>query len=230
MAGEKVSAIIPTIQKNLVVLGKLLDILNNDKAVSEIILINNSQTEITEFGKIKKLKIHNMQKNMYVNPSWNYGVEKAENDIFLVMNDDILPIKNFATKVLESGILDKKTTGLVGINPEFINQNDRLTTNNIEAPDDDGANLSFKTMNHYRNTGDWGSAFFGRKRNYYHIPDDLKIIFGDNYILQKNLDNAKFNYLITGIPFNHIHSLSSASPEFREVVNMDIQLQSKYIR
>lgn len=230
MAAEKVSAIIPTIQKNLVVLGKLLDILNKDKAVSEIILINNLQKDITEFGNIKKLKIVNMQKNMYVNPSWNYGVENAENDIFLVMNDDILPIKNFASKVLESGILDKKTTGLVGINSEFIHQNDRVTTTDITPPDDDGANLHFKNMNNYRNTGDWGSAFFGRKRNWYHIPDDLKIIFGDNFILQKNLDNAKINYQISGIPFNHIHSLSSASPEFHEVVNMDIQLQSKYIR
>ena len=58
-----------------------------------------------------------------------------------------MPVKDFVTKVIESGILDKKTTGLVGINPDFINQNDRTTTVNIDYPEENGCTLSFVTMN-----------------------------------------------------------------------------------
>jgi hypothetical protein len=78
-------------------------------------------------------------------------------------------------------------------------------------------------------TGDWGSAFFGRKKNYYRIPDELKIIFGDNYLLYSNIQNAKINYQVSGLPFNHIHSQSSAAPEFGGIVSSDIQNSAKYV-
>ena len=226
---EKLSVIIPTIQKNLFVLEKLLHILNSDTVVSEILLINNCPKKLTGFKEITKLKIFNMPQNLYVNPSWNFGIDNISNDLFLIINDDILPIKNFAGKILSSGILDKKMTGLVGINPACICQYDRISTTDIIQPEDEGNNLSFFAMNNYRNTGDWGSAFFGRKNNYYKIPEDIKIIFGDNYLLYRNLTNAKINYLINGIPFNHIHSLSSASSEFNLIVQSDIQNQQRYI-
>lgn len=227
--GEKVSVIIPTIQKNRAVLDKVVARLNEDDSVSEILIINNAQAPMSVSNDAAKFKIFNMSQNIFVNPAWNLGIQNIQNDIFLIINDDILPVKDFVTKVIESGILDKKTTGLVGINPDFINQNDRTTTVNIDYPEENGCTLSFVTMNNYRNTGDWGSAFFGRKKNYYMIPNELRIIFGDNYLLYKNLSNAKLNYQMCGLPFNHIHSLSSASPEFSAVISSDIQLQAQFI-
>ena len=77
-------------------------------------------------------------------------------------------------------------------------------------------------------TGDWGIAIFGKKSNFYTIPDDLKIIYGDNYLLYQNHQNYKQNYSLSNIPFNHIHSSSSASPEFSHIISQDIFNSKKY--
>ena len=67
-----------------------------------------------------------------------------------------------------------------------------------------------------------------KKENYYVIPEDLKIIYGDNYLLYQNLKNSKINYEIKRIPVNHIHSASSASLEISAIVADDIRNSSKY--
>jgi len=230
MTEEKISVIIPTIQKCIPVLKKLVKLLSQDKVVSEILIINNKPEDLCGFESLKKVRILNQKENLYVNASWNLGIETITNDIFLIINDDILPVKNLCTLIYQSEILNKKMTGLIGISPQFINQHDRNSTSDIEIPQADEAHPEFLNLNKYQNTGDWGSAFFGRKKNYYRIPNELKIIYGDNYLLFMNFQNAKMNYQIAGLPFNHIHSLSSAAPEFWNIVQNDMQNASKYIR
>lgn len=226
---DKISVLIPTIQKNEKVLTKLLKILKKDKVVSEILIINNA---IKNFEKIipdEKVKIYTPNENYYVNYAWNIGVKLLENEKFLIINDDILCCENFCSLILETGILDKETTGLVGLNPASIAQNSRETVKDISVPKiDKHFKLFLEPMSNYMMTGDWGSAYFGKKQNYYSIPVDLKIIYGDNYLLYKNLQNGKTNYKISGLPFNHIHSLSSASPEFSAVIASDIKNSKKY--
>lgn len=224
---EKISVIIPTIQKRIKVTLKLVSILNNDDAVSEILIIENSGTGLY-LPPNKKIEIYNSPENLYVNASWNLGISKIKNERFLIINDDILCCPNFCSMILESRILERNDTGLVGLHPHYIIQNDRYMVSDIEIPYCNDTILSFNPMYNFMNTGDWGSAFFGKKSNYYTIPDDLKIIFGDNYILKKNLDNGKINYQICGLTFNHIHSLSSASSEFSEIIGNDIANSRKY--
>ena len=86
---DKVSAIIPTVQKNLSVLLLLVSSLCEDSVVDEILIINNINRPLESHNS--KLKILQQEKNLYVNASWNLGVESARNDIFLIINDDILP-------------------------------------------------------------------------------------------------------------------------------------------
>ena len=226
---DKISILIPTIQKNVQVFYKLLEILKADDAVGEILIINNALKEFPDFVGHKKIKIYTPSENMYVNYAWNMGVMLLENEKFLIMNDDILCCENFCSKILESKILDQETTGLVGLDNAFINQNSRETTTDISVPEiEPDSKLGFVPMPNFMGTGDWGSAYFGKKKNFYNIPTDLRIIFGDNYLLYKNLQNGKTNYKITGLRFNHIHSLSSAAPEFSAIIGADIKNSKKY--
>ena len=56
-----------------------------------------------------------------------------------------------------------------------------------------GANMIENCFNYmkelveYLHVGNWGSAFFGTKKHYFIIPDKFKIIYGDNYLLLKNV-------------------------------------------
>ncbi len=221
------SVIIPTIQKKIKVLEELVKILKRDNSISEIILINN---KISTPLKIKgeKIKIYTPTENLYVNESWNQGVEMAKENNVAILNDDLLIPKDFCNKIVNSEVFSKETTGLIGLSPSII----KLFGSNVDTLEKpiltDKHKLEFIPLDKYLNTGDWGSAIFAKKENFYRIPSDLKIIYGDNYILKKNLDNKKQNYSISGLSINHIHSSSSASSEFSKIICNDITNSKKY--
>ena len=225
---NSLSVIIPTLQKNLTVLKKLVQILLDDDIVSEILILNNAIKKLKFNEKSDKIKIITPKENLYVNKSWNLGIKEIKNDLFLIINDDILPVQNFCSKIVNSGIFKRQNTGLVGINPNFIMQYSRETVSDIDIPPDTN-NFFFLHLPRYKHVSDWGSAFLGLKSNFYEIPEDLKIIFGDNFLLFKNILNKKMNYQITGLPFNHIHSLSSADEEFSSIIKSDIECSAKYL-
>lgn len=74
---NKVSVIIPTLYKKPKVLYKLIEVLALDNCVEEIIIISNSKDEIT-FPNTLKLKIYRPNQNLYVNASWNKGIEQKK--------------------------------------------------------------------------------------------------------------------------------------------------------
>lgn len=221
---EKVSVIIPTIQKNVEVLQHLINILNADDAVSEIILINNAVKPFEKTIIGDKVMIYTPTKNLYVNKSWNYGVSKAKNDIFLIINDDIICTKNFCTKLLSTEIFDIYDTGLVGIDVDYIHKytSEEVNDSFFEVEDTPANKIFFNKLDEYLFVGNWGSAFFGRKKCYYNIPGIFNIIYGDNYLLKQNMQNDRVNYAVSGLHFNHIHSLSSSSSEFSVIVDDDL--------
>ena len=63
---------------------------------------------------------------------------------------------------------------------------------------------------------------------WHNIPEDLKIICGDNYILKKQKQKNRINYEISNIPINHIHASSSGSPEFTKIIQSDIIHSVRY--
>ena len=88
------SIVIPTMQKDVEVLNKLLAQLQEDESVGEILVIDNSCKgfECT-FDKVKVLV---QKENLFVNPAWNYGIKVSspEYPYFGVLNDDIIFPKN----------------------------------------------------------------------------------------------------------------------------------------
>lgn len=216
---KKLSVIIPTIQSKLKVLNKLLTIFEQDSVVDEIILINNAQNEFVPTVPIKKLKIHNQTKNLFVNPSWNLGIQLMRNDYFLIINDDILCPHNFCSLIMSGDVLDKEDTGLIGIYHWQMKFYD-LNADDMDIPTySNNSPVKFIPFDYYMGTGQWASAFWGNKKNYYQIPDELKIIFGDNYLLKQNLEAGKKNYFARNIIFNHISSSSTSKINLYDINN-----------
>ena len=98
---NKISVIIPTIQKTLEVLEQIIVLLSQDESVEEIILINNKIENPLDYD-FPKLRIITPNENLYVNASWNLGIKESKCENFLLLNDDLLFGKNFTTMVCQS--------------------------------------------------------------------------------------------------------------------------------
>ena len=224
---NKFSVIIPTIQRTLRVLQILLQVLMEDVCVDEILVINNKPKVPLVLPKCDKIRIITPAENIYVNPSWNLGISECRNENFAIINDDILVCSGFISSVSVSDVFNSPETGLIGaaqgLDMKFYKKEEEM-----ELPQK-YSNLQFIPLTRYMSTGDWGSVILGKKSNYYMIPNELKIIYGDNYLLYKNQINGKINYKVSGMPFNHLHSFSSSSSEFSNIIANDMLNQKKYI-
>ncbi len=105
---EKYSVVIPTLWKSNRI-GKLLFDLIKCEFVDEIILIDNAGKFFENFEALDKVKLVQVEENMYVNPSWNLGVMVAKNDSIALVNDDI----NFNPNIF--GVITKEILSEYGI-------------------------------------------------------------------------------------------------------------------
>lgn len=212
------SVIIPTIQKNLFVLNKLLEEVNSSRLVDEIILINNHSSKY--YNKFSKLRVIELGRNIYVNPAWNLGIKEAKNEYIAILNDDIFMPKEVFNTVHEF-ICKNNHCGLIGL--------DSLNKSNIEN-DNNCLNI-YSDINicqtDIRNFC-WGCAIFGKKDNFYTIPDDLNIWYGDDYLFRQNILNNKTNYKLISQNIKHYHSLSSSDKSFDKLKKYDIINWEKY--
>ena len=212
------SVVIPTLQKNVEVLEKLIVSLINDSEVFEIILIDNS---LKGFDRLKhhKLKVIIPKENLYVNPSWNLGVKMSVCDVVALLNDDIVICENFCKKVYSKM---SPSIGIVGFNSseymELIdgcNFEEPVCINEIELEEIKYRDVYF------------GVAMFFYKTSYYEIPPEIKIVYGDDFLLYKNKLNGKKNYKINGIKILHIGSLSSANKSLKFICKQDAKIYKK---
>ena len=178
----KFSIVIPTLW--------LVDFFNNNlevihkcNLVDEIIIISNSN-KAPDLKHLPKVKILQMSSNIGVNPAWNLGVEQANNDDIVILNDDFI----FDLKFLEEVVKFKDQYAILSINQ-----------------DKDATTLVDITTRPYG----FGCAFYINKKDYVVIPEDFKIYFGDDWLFQNcKLRNLKVG-LIPGIKDNGILSFSS---------------------
>lgn len=206
---KKISAIIPTIQANTELLTNLIKALDKDNAVHEIIVINNSEKPLPEIAT-PKIKIIDFGKNLYVNKSWNIGVQESSAEFYALINDDLILPNNFCSNILPFLSKDK---GLYGLDKEYMQ--------NIDNPDayDEEYKIYIQEADARRLY--YGVIMIGHRDNYYVIPDNLKIFCGDDYLFFMNKQNGKINYKISGCPIKHCHQLSSKKPEFYKITKQD---------
>jgi hypothetical protein len=152
--------------------------LNNHPLVGEIILIDNSELDIEPIILNKLIHIKE-EKNTYINPAWNKGARLAKYDKLLVLNDDLWFDWNILN-VLQTYITED--VGMIGMAEE-----------NFDNPQ---SNMGLEPVFH-RNGG-FACAFFINKKNWIHIPNEMKLWGGDDWLFVKNREKGKQNYKIIG--------------------------------
>jgi len=167
----KYSIIIPTLWKSNRIHKLLWDLIKCDY-VDEIILIDNAGKYFEYFEALDKVKLVQVEENIYVNPAWNLGIKIAKNDLVALINDDI----NFDTNIF--GVIDENilnTFGIVGMGEG--NYKDKI---------DESKGLYLNIWNTNINDWGWGCFIMLNKKNWIDIPDNIKIWYGDNFIKDVN--------------------------------------------
>jgi hypothetical protein len=188
-------------------LEKLLIDLNKSDQVSEILLIDNSPSEKNvDLTKFKKVKHFSQEKNIYVNPAWNLGVNEASCELIALCNDDI----SFEVEETFNWIRKNENgLGCVGVHPESYTSDRELIG---------------VTRDYHTSGGGWGCLIFCKKSNWIEIPEDLKIGYGDDWIAKTQRPHYSIK---TKTKIDTEMSTSSKSPEFEAIINRDIIIWNK---
>lgn len=174
---KKYSVIIPTMWKSNY-LHTMLEIYKNSQYIDEIIIIDNDTTNRYNILENEKLKILTKNKNIYVNPAWNWGVKESSNENIVIANDDILINTEQLNKLFD--IIDPILRDKIVIGPH------ESSFNSINEFTEIKLDNSVKNF-----TYGWGTFMILTKKSYVEIPESLLIAFGDN-IQHSNNEPYKF--------------------------------------
>ena len=217
---SKVSAIIPTLWRAKEFTDHLVNVLVEDESVGEIIIIDNAPADF--FYDNEKVVTLRQEENLYVNPSWNLGVEESDYDKFIILNDDIIIPYNFVSK-LEKWLTKDK--GIIGIDKPSVIKVADCSNENITFLDREIALKSIVIR-------DWGFGIVmaGHRNSYYKIPENIRIWYGDDYLTQMNNEQGKVNYVIDDIPIFTKMSATSDLEDFNEIKNIDTLMYDRFIK
>ena len=217
---SKVSAIIPTLWRAKEFTDHLVNVLVEDESVGEIIIIDNAPADF--FYDNEKVVILRQEENIYVNPSWNLGVEESDYDKFIILNDDIIIPYNFVSQ-LEKWLTEDR--GIIGIDKPSVIKVADCSNENITFLDREIALKSIVMR-------DWGFGIVmaGHKKSYHKIPENIRIWYGDDYLVQMNNEQGKVNYVIDDVPIFTRMSTTSDAEEFNEIKNVDTLMYDRFIK
>ena len=205
-SSDKYSVIIPTLQKAWSITRILLDVILKDENVGEVILINNCGTPINLVNN--KLKVVNLQENIFVNPAWNLGVELSMFENIALVNDDIILPNNIFGKI---GNLEEY--GIVGYG-EYIPMDHKTYDVGL-------ASIDLASERKYN----FGVFMVFKKERYIPIPNEIKIWYGDDWLFYHNKNNGTLD-----IPIKVQDSTTSSLSEFDNQKKLDhARLQSTII-
>lgn len=195
------SVIIPTLWK--VDFREELIKLQKSKLIKEIIIINNNKINTPEwFLKTKKNKIKKIEPetNLFVNPSWNLGVNLAKSDYIILLNDDIKTKNyNFLNKVF-SKLTEEDC--LIGIEKSCYS----YTKEDF---------IEFIDISNIERDLGFGCVMFFKKSLYKNIPDEYLIWRGDDFLIDLFKHRKQKIKTIKNLNLsNSLMSVSADSPEF----------------
>ncbi len=214
---KKFSVIIPTLFRCPNIMNQLLGSLYIDDAVSEVIIIDNTvfvdYTPQMEFHS--KTKMYSAGENLYVNPSWNYGVELAKEDYIAILNDDITIPEGMLTSLSK---VDLKSMGMIGACHPMIQQVDNPQRFSIEQAE---------LVPIRERIWAYGIFMAMHKDNYTPIPDEIKVWCGDDILFHRNRLAGRQNYTLVA-PIQTKMSTTSDDKQFDDIKNNDIILYEQY--
>ena len=206
-----ISVIMPTLWRGEYY-KRMFPIFNNHPLIGEIIVIDNAPNKTDqEIFKLEKVRYFAQTKNLYVNPSWNLGVELSNFNILCLYSDDVY----FDSKCIEE--VHKVCTpqgGIAGFSLETISE----SHDNLDylSPHEVLQVIPSNAM-HYR----FGMCMFLHKESYFVIPEELKINYGDAYLFDQNVMRGKSNFKIEGCATITRMRTSSKAKEFDDVRRSD---------
>jgi hypothetical protein len=206
-----ISVIIPTMLKCSEITAESLISLCSSRHVGEVIIINNTPHSISYLNIISnKIKVLDMGGNIYVNPAWNLGVEVARYSVLSIINDDVILDNSIFDRISSCDLLKY---GILGMHKQnFYNKKCNQTISFYES---------------YKMNFGFGTAMFFHKKNYFNIPEDLKIYCGDSYLYDMNSVSGRKNIAIN-MNVKTIMSATSSSAEFNKIKKSDLLLYKKY--
>ena len=217
---SKVSAIIPTLWKAKEFLDHLVDVLIEDESVGEIIIIDNAPADFSYDNE--KIFILRQEENLYVNPSWNLGIEESQYDKFIILNDDIIIPYNFISHLQYLLTEDK---GVVGIDRKSVIKEDSFKDESVTFLD---RKIVLKPLND--RTWGFGIVIAGHKKSYYKVPENIRIWYGDDYLVNMNIEAGKINYVIDDLPIFTKMSTTSDLEEFNEIKEIDKLMYDRTVK
>jgi hypothetical protein len=167
----KYSVIIPTLWKSNRIHTLLFDLIKC-QYVDEIILIDNAGNFFEYYEALDKVKLVQVEENIYVNPAWNLGIKIAKNNLVALVNDDI----NFDTNIF--GVIDENILNQFGIVG--------MGEGNYKEEIDETKGPYLDVWQPGVNDWGWGCMILLDKKNWIDIPEDIKIWYGDNIIKDVN--------------------------------------------
>jgi len=156
------SVIIPTMWKSDKIFCLINELINSE-LIDDIIIIDNDTTKKPKFILDSKKINHIKNKtNLYVNPSWNIGVNLSKNNDIIISNDDLC-VKNIDEILKKIRLSDYD---LIGLDYANLNKN-----NSVVITDKKGGM-----------TKGFGCFFYIKKNKYIKIPNEIKIWYGDTIL------------------------------------------------
>lgn len=155
-------------------------------------------------------------KNLYVNKSWNIGVQIARNEYVCLLNDDIEI--SFETIKHNLDKIKNLDFGIIGFD---ANKN---LSETVDYPIYD-----FKFEEAECRTLGFGCMMIMKKENYIPIDERLKIFFGDDILYWWNKDkNGRKIYTISNLKVHG--SLSVSSSEYNDELQNELPYYEEVIR
>ncbi len=194
---NKYSIIIPTLWKSNRT-KQLISDLEKSEYVDEIIIIDNT-LEYKSDSINGKVRTCSFGENIYVSPSWNYGVEVSKNEHIAICNDDI----NFNPNLFEL-FLNNEVEGIVG------QASNNYNTEHNQIP--------FLTQLTGIRPWGWGSLILTQKKYWIPIPDQLKVWYNDDFMTQIN---PHPKWILNGFTIVTEMSTTSDLAEFNPIKEQD---------
>ena len=185
-------------------------------AVGELIIINNDGANTPAgFANFQhpKLKIINHNRNTYVNPAWNIGVQHATYDQICLLSDDVM----FDPGLFQQ--LESKVTpdiGLIGVWYNTIGKERSITKQHIAC----GLPVKLVEVTHHMPLLCFGCLMFLHKDNYFPV-DMFRIFYGDYWQFIGNQKAGRKSYYMEGIQVCTQMTTTSSAKEFHSIADYE---------
>lgn len=213
---DKFSVIIPTMWRAVEYL-ELYDHLVNCDLVGEVIIINNDPSKTPLWLPTlshPKIVMINQETNIMVNPAWNIGVEVAKYDRLCFCNDDIV----FDPKLFEK-IYDRVT-------PEYGPHGIIWGKEDMGQPPTTDGSIEFMQWRPGFIIHCFGQLFFQHKSNWVPIMPELKLYFGDDWVLHHALLRNKVPWLIYNTFFRSTGTITALQEDIKPLSRQRYEIEA----